>query len=186
MNTKKNIPNKSEHIDLQVLREHCDSLELSSNNDLNFWLYCNIAMTTGLRSVDILQMKVSDVNFINGTVAFRERKSNKKVNAPIREDILSRINKDNEFVIWSEKYKGTVSLMTINRRLKKLYKNYDSNVSSHSIRKSVANQIYKATGNDIIKTMLFLNHSDPKITLYYLDIATPNESELYGLYALLN
>jgi len=182
MRTKRNnIPKTSDKIDIQVLKEHCQSLDLNKNNDLNFWLYCNIAMTTGLRSVDILEMKVSDINFIKSEVHLKEKKTGKRVKAPLGQIILDKIDRSREFVIWNEKYKGNVSLMTINRRLKKIYEGSGSNVSSHSIRKSVATIIYNKTGKDLIETMSFLNHSSPEGTLRYIDVEKTNKSELYAL-----
>ncbi len=178
---RNNIPKTSDKIDIQILKSHCNELDLNKNNDLNFWLYCNIAMITGLRSIDILQMKVSDINFIKKTVSIKEKKTNKKVTAPLTDNILSLIRRDNEFVIWSDKYKGNVSLMTINRRLKAIYDGSGSNVSSHSIRKSVATLIYKKTGNDIIKAMTFLNHSSPTVTKNYLNISDEEKLQLYSL-----
>jgi integrase len=182
MRTKRNnIPKTSDKIDIQVLKEHCQSLDLNKNNDLNFWLYCNIAMTTGLRSVDILEMKVSDINFIKSEVHLKEKKTGKRVKAPLGQIILDKIDRSREFVIWNEKYKGNVSLMTINRRLKKIYEGSGSNVSSHSIRKSVATIIYNKSGNDIIKAMIFLNHSSPVVTKNYLNITQEEKFELYSL-----
>ncbi len=178
---RNNIPKTSDKIDIQVLKNHCQQLDLNKNNDLNFWLYCNIAMTTGLRSIDILEMKVADINFIKKEVSLNEKKTGKRVKAPLSPNILSHINKANEYVIWSEKYKGNVSLMTINRRLKAIYKGSGSNVSSHSIRKSVATIVYNKSGNDIIKAMIFLNHSSPIVTKNYLNITQEEKLELYSL-----
>ena len=179
-NNKPNIPKRSDKINLDVLKKHCSSLDLSKNDNLNFWLYCRISMLTGLRSVDILQMRVSDISFQDGMVRLTEKKTKKKIQAPLSKEVLSQINKDKEFVIFNEKYKTNVSRMTINRRLKKVYKDSDRNISSHSIRKSIATKIYQASGNDIIKAMIFLNHSSPVTTKDYLNITNEEKLELYA------
>jgi len=181
MRDYKITPKPSEKIDLDVLRDHCDSLDLSNNDNLNFWLYCNISMRTGLRSVDILNMKVSDISFSKMRVSLIEQKTKKRVEAPIHQNIIQQIDMDREFVIWNEKYTSKVSLMTINRRLKKIYKDTDTNVSSHSIRKACASKIYEATGNNIIKAMIFLNHSSPVTTKNYLGITKAEKDELYSM-----
>jgi integrase len=59
----KRKPIKSEKIDLKILSNYLDELNLLNNDNLNFWLYCKIAMNTGLRSSDILNMKISDIDF---------------------------------------------------------------------------------------------------------------------------
>lgn len=175
-------PKKSERIDIVKLRNHLDTLDLTKNNDLNFWLYCRIAMLTGLRSVDILNMKVKSINFTDRVAHIVEQKTKRKVTVNIYSDVLSRINKEQEFVLWNEKYSTPVSLMTINRRLKKIFKDDNINVSSHSIRKAVGRYIYEKTGNDVIKAMQFLGHKSPDTTRRYLEV---NQDELNELYQLL-
>ena len=179
---QKGVLKKSQEIDIDLLMEHLESLDLSNNDNLNFWLYCRIAMLSGLRSVDILEMKVSDINFVNNRFTLVEKKTKKRVTAPLKVEILDKIDRSKSFVIWNDKYKTNVSLMTINRRLKKVF-NTSENVSSHSIRKATAKRIYKKTGNDIIKAMVFLNHSSPTMTKNYLGV-TQDEKEL--LYSLLD
>ena len=174
-------PTTSDKIDLNVLREYLDNLDLSNDDNLNFWLYCMISMRTGLRSIDILEMKVSCINFTDRNFTLIEKKTKKEVHAPLTAVILEKINKNSEYVIFNKKYKTNVSLMTINRRLKNIYKGSFQNVSSHSIRKSVASQIYTATNNDIIKAMMFLNHSSPNMTKNYLGIDKETKYNLYNL-----
>jgi integrase len=180
MKTSKPIPTKSERIDLTILENHLDNLDLSNNDNLNFWLYCNIAMKTGLRSVDILEMKTSYVRPSDRTAVFTEKKTKKPIRVRIPSFILDKINFENEYIIFNHKYKTNVSLMTINRRLKEIYKG-EVAISSHSIRKSVAHSIYTQTKNDIIKAMIFLNHSSPVVTKKYLGISEEERLALYDL-----
>ena len=77
-NNRGNVPKASDKINLDVLKKHCSNLDLSNNDNLNFWLYCRISMLTGLRSVDILNMKVSDISFKNGMVRLTEKRQAKK------------------------------------------------------------------------------------------------------------
>ena len=176
-------PKISERIDLDFLRTHLDNLDLNNNDDLNFWLYCKIAMRTGLRSVDILKLRVSDIRFQQKTATVMEQKTKKKIIVPLDFMVLNQIDLDREFVIWNEKYGSRVSLMTINRRLKKIFKNEDTNVSSHSIRKSCAQIVYEKSGFNIIEAMLFLNHSDTKTTMNYMGL---NEEKRFATYSYLD
>jgi len=178
---QKGILKTSDRLDLDFLQLHCENLDLSDNNNLNFWLYCFISMRTGLRSIDILNMKVSNISFTDRRVTLVEKKTKKLVQAPLPKAILDKINKNNEFVIWNEKYKTNVSLMTINRRLKNIFKDSNLNISSHSIRKATARRVYEKTNNDIIKAMIFLNHSTPTMTKNYLNITKEEKQSLYSL-----
>lgn len=182
MNDKKPIPKKSDRIDLIKLRNHLDNLDLSNNDDLNFWLYCMVAQKTGLRSVDILKMKVNSINFEDRTVNVIEQKTKRKVQILLHSDVLKRIDKTKEYIIWNTKYSTTVSLMTINRRLKRVFKDDNINVSSHSIRKAVARSIYEQTKNDLVSAMTFLGHKNPSTTITYLEI---DKDKLDSLYKLL-
>jgi len=194
MRDYKIIPKASEKIDLDILREHLANLDLSNPDNLNFWIYCRIAIRTGLRSVDILNMKVGQISDTDRKVTLREQKTKKLVEAPIDKDVIDRIKANDTFIVpegvytsnphyvlWNKKYSTKVSLMTINRRLKKLYKGSGTNVSSHSIRKAVASIIYTKTGNNIINAMTFLNHSSPVTTKNYLGITKAEKQELYKL-----
>jgi integrase len=174
------IPQTSEKIDIDVLREHCENLDLTNPDNLNFWLYCKISMKTGLRSIDILELEVASIDFKKERLRIKEKKTNKEVEAPVSKDILEKIDRTKKYVIYNEKYNCNVSLMTINRRLKKLFAT-ERNVSSHSIRKACATTIYKKTGNNIIKAMIFLNHSSPTMTKNYLGITKEEKYELYSL-----
>jgi integrase len=177
---QKGVLKTSQEIDIDILLEHLESLDLSKKDNLNFWLYCRIAMVSGLRSIDILEMKVCDIDFVNNKFTLIEKKTKKRVTAPIKKEITSKIDKSNMYVIWNEKYKTNVSVMTINRRLKNVF-NTSKNVSSHSIRKATAKRIYTRTGNDIIKAMIFLNHSSPVMTKNYLGITQDEKEMLYSL-----
>jgi integrase len=178
---KTNFPKASDKIDLNILQQHLETLDLTNADNLNFWLYCTIAMRTGLRSIDILKMKTSSINKKERFSELVEQKTKKKVRVRIVNVVIDKINFEQDYVIFNHKYKTNVSLMTINRRLKALYTDSNSNVSSHSIRKSTATSIYEKTGNNIIKAMLFLNHSSPLMTKNYLGITASEKMELYDL-----
>jgi integrase len=171
------ILKKSQEVDLYTLANNLDSLDLSKNDNLNFWLYCKIATCTGLRSIDILEMKVSCIDFKTGNVRLTEKKTKKEVEFELHKIILDKINILNEFVIWNNKYQSNVSLMTINRRLKLIFPK-TKGVSSHSIRKATAKYVYRSFDNDIIKAMTFLNHSSPTMTKNYLGVTNEEKREV--------
>lgn len=171
---------KSEKIDLNILNKHLDSLDLTNNDNLNFWLYCKIGMNTALRSSDILEMKVSNIDFKNRVIRIKEKKTKKENIIPFnRPQILERINQEQKFVLWNHKYKTNVSLMTINRRLKTIFGSV-YHISSHSIRKSVANEVYLNSGKDIYSVMKFLNHSSILVTQKYLGIDQEQREQMFN------
>lgn len=171
---------KSEKIDLNILNKHLDSLDLTNNDNLNFWLYCKIGMNTALRSSDILEMKVSNIDFKNRVIRIKEKKTKKENIIPFnRPQILERINQEQKFVLWNHKYKTNVSLMTINRRLKSIFGSV-YHISSHSIRKSVANEVYLNSGKDIYSVMKFLNHSSILVTQKYLGIDQEQREQMFN------
>ena len=175
--SQKGILKKSQEVDLYTLSKTLEDLDLSNNDNLNFWLYCKIAMSTGLRSIDILEMTIASIDFKTGIVRLTEQKTKKEVEFELHKNILNHIDTSREFVIWNEKYKTNVSLMTINRRLKLIYPN-TKGVSSHSIRKATAKFVYKSFDNDIIKAMTFLNHSSPVMTKNYLGVTNDEKREV--------
>lgn len=175
------IPTKSERIDLVKLRNHLDNLDLTNDDDLNFWFYCNIAIRSGLRSVDILKMKVNSINFQDRVAHIIEQKTKRPVSVPIHSAVLREIDRDQEYIIWNKKYGSNVSLMTINRRLKKIFKEDNVAVSSHSIRKAVGRSIYDQTKNDLVSAMQFLGHKNPSTTITYLEIDKDKLNKLYTL-----
>lgn len=171
---------KSEKIDLTILNNHLDSLDLNNIDNLNFWLYCKIGMNTALRSSDILEMKVSNIDFKNRVIRIKEKKTKKENIIPFnRPQILERINQEQKFVLWNPKYKTNVSLMTINRRLKTIFGSV-YHISSHSIRKSVANEVYLNSGKDIYSVMKFLNHSSILVTQKYLGIDQEQREQMFN------
>jgi integrase len=180
--SQKGVLKTSEKLDLNRLMLHVDNLDLSNSNNLNFWLYIRIAILSGLRSVDILEMTTASIDSKTGITQLIEKKTKKGVKFTIPNQILSRIDFTQEFVIWNSKYKSNVSLMTINRRLKSIFPCVVG-ISSHSVRKSIASYIYSNNENDIIKAMTFLNHSSPVMTKNYLGI---NEEEKEMMYRQLD
>jgi integrase len=184
MRVQKGIKKTSDIIDLNVLRNYLDRLDLTKHENKSVWLYFQIAMKTGLRSIDIINLKSS--NFVTKgketNLVGIEQKTKKEYNIPFDyPQILEKLDYSNEYVLWSETYKRPISLMTINRRLKSAL-NDSKGISSHSIRKSIAMEIYTKTNNDIISTMLFLRHSSVTTTQKYLNL---KDSEVRKLYLLL-
>lgn len=109
-----------------------------------------------------------------------EKKTKKENIIPFkRPQILERINQNQKFVLWNPKYKTNVSLMTINRRLKGIFES-STHISSHSIRKSVANEVYINSGKDIYSVMKFLNHSSVVITQKYLGLNQEQRNEMFN------
>jgi len=187
MKTKKKtwatIPQKSDKIDLIKLSEHLESLDLTNRDNLNFWLYCKIAMKTGLRYSDVSGLRVKNYNPDKKEFIIIEKKTNKKSVIPFDfPQIVMHFNTGapDDFIIFNKTYSTVISLMTVNRRLKALYGG-SLNVSSHSIRKATASVIYNRTDKDIFATMKFLNHSSIEMTRKYLNLDEEDKNWVFRL-----
>jgi integrase len=171
----------SEPINLSILKNHLENLDLTKADNLTFWLYCQIAMYSGLRARDIIKLKTEDIDFDKKCIRIIETKTKKVSKIPFdRPQILERINKKYPYVIFNPIRGKNLSIMTINRNLKEIY-NLDKTISSHSIRKAAALLVYEGTDKDIFKVMKFLNHSSIATTQRYLSISENERNELFNL-----
>ena len=60
---------------------------------------------------------------------------------------------------------GCISRQGIDHRIKKYF---GSEVSAHSLRKTVGKFVYEQLGNDIARASMFLGHKNPSSTYHYL------------------
>lgn len=171
----------SEPINLNILKNHLDNLDLSKHDNLTFWLYCQIAMYSGLRAQDIINLKPENFDFDKKVIRVVETKTKKVSKIPFdRPQIIDRINRNHPYIIFNPIRGKKITIMTINRNLKAIY-NQDKTISSHSIRKAAAKNVYEGTDYNIFKTMAFLNHSSIATTQRYLSISENERNELFNL-----
>lgn len=147
-------------------------LKARSQRDYILWL---VGTNTGLRIGDILKLKVEDVKgaFINLTEQKTRKKKAIKINKKLKDAIKGYIKgmKNNQTLFPSRH--GVNRPMSV-RRCQQIIKalaeklGIEENISTHSLRKTFAYNLYKVTGNNIGLVMEALNHSKEIITLRYL------------------
>ena len=152
------------------------------NKDANFGFYIIVAINTGLRIGDILNLKRE--NFERGFVELREEKTEKAKKIKFNNIILKQFKDIKSYgsnVFTSQK--GDVfSRQQINRKLKQVFSTTSKNVSSHSLRKSFGRRVYE-NNNESEKSLVLLsqifNHSSIAITRTYLDITQEEINDVY-------
>lgn len=151
----------------------------------------SIQRWAGYRIREVLSLKLSNLYAPDGEVNERiyiqpkKMKGGKKPRViPIHQrlhevlyeyrELLESKNKFNlnEFAFQSRKgVNEPISSIQAWRILKKAFSEngiYES-VSTHSLRKTFCEKIYKTSGNDIVATQFVMGHKDPITTLHYLN-----------------
>jgi integrase len=155
---------------------------IKERKDKNFGFYIIVAINSGLRIGDILELKRSD--FVNGQKTFREQKTNKAKTLIFNESILKHFDLlDCKTAEVFTSNKGSVfSRQQINRKIKQYFKAKGKNFSSHSLRKSFGRRVYENNNQSehaLIKLSEAFNHSSIKITRAYLDITQEELNDIY-------
>jgi len=138
-------------------------------------LIFRIAVETGLRITDILQLKASALSKYIHVV---ERKTKKLRTVELSDELLNDLVKHRG--LWYDKpiqwlFKGRRDVlkpynrMTYHRRLKQAARALQIDFSAHSMRKLYAQNIFERTG-DIFAVQKALNHKYVTVTATYLGI----------------
>lgn len=135
-------------------------------------LFFEFLFSTALRVSDALDVKKSDIDFIEGTVRVKIKKTKgyKKIqlNTPILKDLhtyTTNMAPDAPIFPFQRQHAHRIMKWVTD------YIGLDSErYSMHSTRKTAAWFFYIDSGYDIIKTMHFLGHKNPKETQIYLMI----------------
>ena len=142
-----------------------------------------LGVSTGFRISELLSLKVKSV-FENGKSAIRatvDKKNTKgkietrsvAINARVQQAILELVLEDklgpDDYLFGSRKG-GAISRKQAWRVLKDAYRlaELGGKVATHSMRKTLAQNVYRASGKDIIKTQLALGHKSLNSTTSYL------------------
>jgi integrase len=152
-------------------------------------LYIIIAINTGLRVGDILNLKWMHLKENRkGFVIVTEGKTKKARRIDINENISSAIahftNVQMESYIFKSQKGSVYSIQQINRLLKSIFEkeSRELNISSHSLRKTFGRRVYDMNGeseNALIYLSEIFQHSSMSITRRYLGI---RQEELRNIY----
>jgi integrase len=121
-------------------------------------LYLIIAINTGLRVSDILNLKWKD--FEGDHIKLHEKKTGKFREIQINDNIkkvISKFERKSEFIFLSQK-KTIYSIQQINVLLKQVFARETKtlNISSHSLRKSFGRRVYE-NNQESEKSLLYLS-----------------------------
>ena len=179
-----NRPQKGSKITVDPIRRMKDIQSISkmlSDNPRNNLLFV-MGTNNGLRTGDLLKLKVGDVNGmkIGDTLSIKEGKTGKNnflvMNKSIYRSLqvyLEKINtNDEDFLFASRKGKRSITIQCVNNMVKKWASeiNLKGNYGAHSLRKTWG-YIQRTTygvGFEILCKRF--NHSSPAITMRYLGI----------------
>jgi len=168
--------------------------KLERDGNYKYCLLVAIGVFTGLRISDLLQLRFSD---FEGTdiLTIQERKTGKTRRIKINNDLkvlVSRIkekmhpNNSNQLIFLNRYGTKTIGTSWINVSLKQIFKKYDividGNISTHFLRKTMANRVLKLnnySNEAVILLMELFSHSSPAITRRYLGL---REREIQDVY----
>lgn len=148
-----------------------------------------VGINTGLRISDILSLR--HFHLSSDKFSITEKKTKKERIITINENIkksyeifkkrLENNFNENDFLFVSQK-KSVYSVRSVNRELKKMFKNKDLNISTHSLRKTYGYRVFE-NNNESEKSLILLsdifNHTSTKITRIYLGIRDKEISDIY-------
>lgn len=167
---------KSKRLDWNELntisRELLDNND--NRNDFMLGLYIAIALRTGLRVNDILNLQRENFNWEKNSFEIITKKTKNETMFFLPDWLMKIICFDpklrnHECVFYNEKYGGKYSATWVNLRLKKLFgKSGKCGISSHSIRKSAGLFVYEKHGVNGARN--FLTHKNITHTSIYLDL----------------
>ena len=140
----------------------------------------DLAVQSGLRISDILNLRVKDVS---NPMTVYEKKSKRKRTFTITDKLynqlifLSDLKSKNDYVFESHSKTGvSVHRSTIHRHIKKAAQWSRMDCSTHSARKLYAQNILKETGS-VEAVQKAMNHHKLSTTLTYLDIVPQDVTE---------
>lgn len=149
--------------------------ELKKNRIRDYVLF-TLGTATGLRAGDLVRLKVQDVQGTHLTLTesktgkYKSVKLSKEARSAIKE--LTAGMNPNSWLFLSRQGGNHITVKRVGQIIKEVMTklNIAGNYASHTIRKTFAYMLYRATGNDISKVMNALNHSKQDITLRYLGL----------------
>tara|TARA_R110001583_G_scaffold74156_5_gene205586 strand:+ start:13015 stop:13617 length:603 start_codon:yes stop_codon:yes gene_type:complete len=143
-------------------------------SDKRIGLYIYTAISTGLRISDLMRLTHEDM--IKGFYEFREKKTSKSKRFPFPSSLISVYNRfadKGTGLLFAGSNGKAFSNSYINKRLKFLFENNETHVSSHSLRKTFGYRMYEKTENKseaLYKLSEIFNHSNTGVTKIYIGL----------------
>lgn len=196
------IPKKPNKLPRFLTKEQAEKVLLASfSHDWTYQFeqhrnYAIIAtfLFTGIRASELLNLKVTDVNIISGTIFIEGGKNNKDRYVPIHYKLKrvlttyikerKRLKKNSEWFFTGLRSGKRLTPKNLALICKKISKQAGLKFTPHMLRHTFATEALNE-GVDIFKTSKLLGHTDIKTTTIYLHTAinnlktTLNESDFY-------
>ena len=147
---------------------------LKSNNKRDYVLF-SLAVYSGLRITDILNLKVKDVKNRNEFILVEKKTGKRKtlnINPNLQNILKSFIkNRDDKEYIISYRNKGNkpISRTRAFQIVQEIGREFDLHLSPHSLRKTFGYFHYKMN-RDIVTLQKIYNHANSDVTYRYIGI----------------
>ncbi|WP_185965973.1 tyrosine-type recombinase/integrase [Flavobacterium sp. ZT3R18] len=179
--SKKDSNTTSDYIDFDRVMNVANKLIKEPKTKL-IGTYLIIAVNTGLRSGDVLQLTYEQLQ--QDKVAITEQKTGKKKIIAINDSIRAIIPADATGSPFITNKGSIITNQHLNRLLKEVFTKEAKtlNISTHSCRKAFGRRVYQNNGeseNALIYLSELFNHSSVAITRKYLGI---RQEELNNIY----
>lgn len=158
---------------ISLIKNGCKGLRPNEKVALALILECSL----GLRISDILRLKLS--NFNNGMIEIKEKKTNKLQYRKVSTELYNYIL---QYCIQNNIKSTDFIIQTTDRNIQRVLKIATEklglqNVSTHSFRKTFANEIYNSSNHNIYLLKELLNHCSVAITERYLSVSQDKINE---------
>lgn len=177
----KNSTTTADYIDFDKATGTANKL-LKESKTLILGRYIIIAINTGLRSGDILQLTFKDL--LGDTLTIVEGKTGKKKVIALNDAIRAIVPADATGDLFLTQKGSTITIQHLNRQLKEVFAKESKtlNISSHSLRKAFGRRVF-FNNNESEKALVYLmelfNHSTLTMTRKYLGIRQEELNDIY-------
>ena len=153
-------------------------------------LLFTLGINNGIRTGDLLKLKVSDLKDLKpgDSIQIKESKTkktntlviNKEVHKALRHFLVTQNPKDDEYLFQSRQKAQPLTVMYVNRMIKSWCKaiNLPGNYGAHTLRKTFGYIQRTKFGVGFEVLCRRFNHSSPAITMRYLGIT---DQEVYSI-----
>lgn len=139
-------------------------------------------ITTGLRISDILALSATDIKPLMIVTEKKTGKPRQISLNPWTIGFIGDLGLPCEGYLFSKDGTRPYSVQHINRELKEVFVGADTNISSHSLRKTFGRRVMEMNGYSAEALLLLMdafNHSSPAITKVYLGLRQEEVNKIY-------